>query len=76
MEETLRLIVESLVEDKEQLQITTTENEKDVNFEIKVSSEDMGRIIGKRGKMARAIRTIMKSLGMHESKRVNVEIVE
>lgn len=76
MKESLQTIIESLVDDKNSIEIKETANEKSVIFEVKVASQDMGKVIGREGKIARSIRTIMKALGAKEDKRVNVEFID
>mgnify|MGYP001624685332 FL=1 len=76
MKEILETIILNLVDDKESVQITETENEKSIIFEVKVAQNDMGKIIGKQGKLARSIRTVMKSVAGKERKKVSVEFIE
>lgn len=76
MKEILETIILNLVDDKESVQITETENEKSIIFEVKVAQNDMGKIIGKQGKLARSIRTVMKAVAGKERKKVNVEFIE
>jgi len=66
MKETLELIINSLVNDKEAVSINEIDGEKSVIFEVKVAENDMGKVIGKEGRIAKAIRTIMKSLAAKE----------
>ncbi len=72
MEEILRTIVESLVENKDQVQISRIDDEKGTLLKVKVANEDMGRIIGKQGRIAKAIRTVMKSITAKENKKVGI----
>ena len=58
MKETLELIINSLVNDKEAVSINEIDGEKSVIFEVKVAENDMGKVIGKEGRIAKAIRTI------------------
>ena len=76
MKEILETIILNLVYDKESVQITETENEKSIIFEVKVAQNDMGKIIGKQGKLARSIRTVMKAVAGKERKKVSVEFIE
>ena len=76
MKEILESIILNIVEDKEQVVITAKEDEKNIVLEVKVAQGDMGRVIGKQGRVAKAIRTIMKSLATKEHKRVVVEFAE
>lgn len=76
MKEILETIILNLVDDKESVQISETENEKLIIFEVKVAQSDMGKIIGKQGKLARSIRTVMKAVAGKERKKVSVEFIE
>ena len=72
MEEILKTIIENLVENKEEVKITRIDDEKGILLKVKVAQEDMGKVIGKQGKVARAIRTIMTSITSNEQKNVGV----
>lgn len=76
MKETLELIINSLVNDKEAVSINEIDGEKSVIFEVKVVENDMGKVIGKEGRIAKAIRTIMKSLAAKEEKRITIEFID
>ncbi len=76
MKEILKTIIESLVENKEAVQINETANEKNVVYEVKVAEGDMGRVIGRQGRLAKSIRTVMKSAGGKEHKKITVEFVD
>ena len=76
MKEILETIVTSLVDDKEAVQITENDDGKTILFNVKVAKSDMGKIIGKQGRMARAIRTVVKAAANKEQKRATVEFVE
>ena len=73
MKEVLETIIKSLVDNKSAVEIKEIDEEKKVTFEVKVDEKDFCKIIGKQGKIAQSIRTIMKSLS---KKRVNVEFLE
>ncbi len=75
MEEVLRIIISSLVENKDAVEINKVDGEKETKFEVKVAKEDMGRVIGRQGKLAKSIRTVMKSVATKEHKRVSVEFI-
>ena len=75
MEEVLRIIISSLVENKDAVEINKVDSEKETKFEVKVAKEDMGRVIGRQGKLAKSIRTVMKSVATKEHKRVSVEFI-
>ena len=73
MKELLETIIKNLVDNKSAIEIKEIQDEKKVTFEVKVDEKDFGKIIGKQGKIAQSIRTIMKSLS---NKKVNVEFLE
>ncbi len=75
MKEILQTIIENLVDDKAAVSIKEEQDDTTIAFEVKVSESDMGKIIGKQGKIAQSIRTIMKSVGAKEHKRVSIEFV-
>ena len=76
MGEILRTIIENLVDNKDAISIEKVEEDYKEVYKVKVDQSEMGRIIGKQGKIAQAIRTIIKSLGAKEQKRVEVEFVD
>ena len=75
MKEILQTIIENLVDDKESISINEVEGEKSIVFEVKVADKDMGKIIGKQGKIAQSIRSIMKAVAAKEHKKVSVEFI-
>ena len=76
MKEILETIIKSLVEDENEVMITEKEDEKYRNFQVKVANQDMGKVIGKQGRVAKSIRTVMKSIAGKEHKKVNIEFLE
>lgn len=76
MKELLKVIIFNLVENKDEISINEVSNEKTITFEVKVAESDMGKVIGKEGKLARSIRTIMKSIASKEGKRIMIEFVD
>ena len=76
MKEILETIILNLVDDKTSVQIEEKNNEKSVTFEVKVAEKDMGKVIGKEGRIAKAIRTVMKAVGGRERKKISIEFVE
>lgn len=76
MKESLELIINSLVSDTGAVSINEIEGEKSVVLEVRVANSDMGRVIGKEGRIAKAIRTIMKSIAAKEGKKVTVEFID
>ena len=75
MKDILQTIILNLVDNKETVEIKELEGEKSVVFEVKVAESDMGKIIGKQGRLAKSIRTVMKAVASKEQKRVTVEFI-
>ena len=75
MKELLELMVKSLVDDPDSVVITMTESEKGINLTISVASEDVGRVIGKEGRIAKSIRTVIRAASRNVDKPVFVDIV-
>ena len=75
MKEILETIILSLVDNKEAVEITEKQDEKYIVFEVKVAEEDMGKVIGRQGRLAKSIRTVVKSIAGREQKRVTVEFL-
>lgn len=76
MKEILKNIIESLVENKDAVEINEKAEDKSVVYEVKVADNDMGRVIGRQGRLAKSIRTVMKSVGGKDHKKVTVEFVD
>ena len=76
MKDSLETIITSLVNDPSSVSINEVDGEKAIIFEVKVAESDMGKVIGIEGRIAKAIRTIMKSLAAKEGKKVNVEFID
>ena len=76
MKEILETIVLNIVEDKNNVEVLEKIEETAIVYEVKVEKEDMGKIIGKQGKVAQAIRTLIKSIGAKEKKKIVVKFVE
>lgn len=76
MKEVLELIITNLVDNKEEISIEETINNNNIDYKVKVSKDDMGKVIGKQGRVARSIRTVMKSVSAKEGKKVNIEFVD
>ena len=74
MLELVTYIVEQLVSDKNAISITSSENDGVETISIRVAENDIGKVIGKQGKIATAIRTLAKAVGIKEGKRYNIEI--
>lgn len=77
MKEILETIIKSLVDNPDEVVIEETTNAKSVTcYEVKVAKDDMGKVIGKQGRMAKAIRSVIKAISVHEHKRVTVEFLD
>ena len=75
MEEFLRIMISNLVDNKEAVEINEIDNGKSVTFEVKVAQEDMGKVIGKQGRIAQSIRNVMKAVANKEHKKASVEFI-
>lgn len=75
MKELVEYLVKALVDKPEEVKISQTEGESVTILEIRVASDDAGKVIGKDGRIANAIRTIVKAAGAKNKKRVSVEIM-
>ncbi|HEY1285854.1 MAG TPA: KH domain-containing protein [Solirubrobacterales bacterium] len=76
MTELLELLVRSLVEDPEAVVVEELEEEGDLVYEVSVAEDDLGRVIGKGGRVANAIRTIAKAAAVRLDRRVIVDILD
>jgi predicted RNA-binding protein YlqC (UPF0109 family) len=76
MKELLELIARSLVDQPNEVVVREIEGEQTTVLELTVAAEDLGKVIGKQGRTARAIRTIVASAGMKLRKRIVFEIIE
>lgn len=76
LRELLDSLARSLVDDPESVKVTATELESTVVLELTVAPEDIGKVIGKQGRIAKAIRTVVKASAVKHGKRVIVEIVD
>ena len=74
LKETLTNIARALVDSPDEVTVTETVNGDTVNLVLTVAADDMGMVIGRHGKIAKAIRTVMKAAANSADKRVNVEI--
>ena len=75
MKELLTVVIKNLVDAPEGVSIVEKENEKSICYEVKVAKNDMGKVIGKQGKMAKSIRTLMKAVAVKEHKKISIEFV-
>ena len=74
MKELVETIAKYIVDKPEQVSVNKVEGENSVILELSVADEDMGKVIGKQGRIARAIRTVVKAAATKEGKKVMVDI--
>lgn len=74
MKELVEVIAKSLVENPDEVVVTETESPKETVVLLSVAASDMGKVIGKQGRIAKAIRTVVKAAASKEDKKVIVEI--
>ncbi len=76
MKELLETLAKSLVDYPDKVSVTEVQSERAIVLELRVADEDMGKVIGKQGRIAKAIRTLVKASAINEDKRYVVEIVQ
>jgi len=76
MKELLILIAKALVDNPDEVVVSEVGGEQTTILELRVAQEDLGKVIGKQGRTARAIRTILSAAGMKLRKRFHLEIIE
>lgn len=76
MKELLESIARALVEFPDEVSVNEIEGDNEIILELRVAKEDMGKVIGKQGRIAKAIRTVVKAAAIKENVRVAVEIVQ
>lgn len=75
MKELLEFIAKSMVNNPDAVEISVVEKDNATVLELHVAEEDMGKVIGKQGRIAKAIRTVMKAAASNENKKIVVDIV-
>ena len=75
MKNILETIILNLVDNKEAVEVKEIQGEKNIIYEVKVAQEEMGKIIGRQGRLARSIRSVMKAVAGKEHKKVSVEFI-
>jgi len=75
MKDVIIVIAKALVDHPEDVQVNAIENDNSVTYELSVHPSDVGKVIGKGGRIAKSIRTVVTSAAVRQNKRVNVEIV-
>ena len=76
MKEILQTIIENLVDNSDAVEIKQTDEANSVLFEVKVAENDMGKVIGRQGRTAKSIRTVMKAVSAREHKKVSLEFID
>ena len=76
MKELVEIIAKALVEHPDAVSVQEVEGEQSIILELKVADADMGKVIGKQGRIAKAIRTVIKAAATKEDKRVILEIIQ
>ncbi len=74
MKELVEVITSALVDSPEDVVVTETEDEKQIVLNLTVAPEDMGKVIGKQGRIAKAIRTVVRAAGSKGDKKIMVDI--
>lgn len=75
MKELVEIIAKALVDNPDMVSVNEVNGEQSIIIELKVSTDDKGKVIGKQGRIAKAIRTVVKAAATKENKRVVVEII-
>ena len=74
LQETLLDIAKAIVDSPDEVRVTVAEDDRSINLTLTVSPDDMGMVIGRHGRIAKAIRTVIKAASVSSGKRVNVDI--
>ncbi len=74
MEELIKFIAESIVDNPSEVEVNRVEENNSITIELSVADEDMGKVIGKRGRIAKAIRTVVNAAAAKEGTKVRVDI--
>lgn len=75
MKELVEVIAKALVDNPEEVVVSQEEDGKNITVKLHVAASDMGKVIGKQGRIAKAIRTVVKAASLGDNKRVDVEII-
>lgn len=76
MKQLLEIIAKNLVDDPDSVVVTEIKAEKSTSLELKVAPDDMGKVIGKQGRIAKSIRNIIKAAAIYNDEKVTVDIVQ
>lgn len=75
MKQTVEYLVKALVDSPDEVQVDEIAGEEATTYEVRVAADDLGKVIGKQGRIANALRTIIKAVAMKDKRKVYVEIV-
>lgn len=75
MKQTVEYLVKALVDSPDEVQVDEISGEEATTYEVRVAADDLGKVIGKQGRIANALRTIVKAIAMKDKRKVYVEIV-
>jgi len=76
LKELLTYIAQNLVDNPDEVNVTVREAETETIFELRVNASDMGKVIGRQGRIAKEIRALMRSVAQRQGKRISVDIVD
>ncbi|MBC7330564.1 KH domain-containing protein [bacterium] len=76
MRELVERLVQAIVDQPEKVQVTEVKGERTIVYEVRVAEEDLGKVIGKEGRIANALRTILKAAAAKLGKKVSLEILQ
>jgi len=76
MKELLLYIARNLVDNPDEVTVTEREGDSETIFELRVNPSDMGKVIGRQGRIAKEIRALMRSVAQRQGKRISVDIVD
>ena len=76
LKELLTYIAKNLVDSPDDVSVTEREGESETVFELRVNASDMGKVIGRQGRIAKEIRALMRSVALRQGKRISVDIVD
>ena len=76
LKELLTYIAKNLVDNPDEVNVTEREDESETVFELRVNATDMGKVIGRQGRIAKEIRALMRSVAARQGKRISVDIVD
>ena len=76
MKDLVEIIAKSLVDNPDEVRVNEVQGEQDLILELRVAPEDRGKVIGKQGRVAKAIRTVVKAAALNEDRKAVVEIID